>query len=97
MGGPDSPRVCRLCGTPLVGDAAERGEFCCVGCERVHEVLGQLDAGAHAAYIEAARRIGLIPAEDGSRSVGAADEQLPADPSALRSQRFRIDGLMCPS
>ena len=97
MSSADTPRVCRLCGTPLVGAAEERGEFCCVGCERVHEVLGQLDESAHATYIEAARRIGLIPATDGSRAAPAPEDRLPEDPSALRSQRFRLGGLMCPS
>ncbi|MBW2535116.1 MAG: cation-translocating P-type ATPase, partial [Deltaproteobacteria bacterium] len=91
------PRACRLCGTALVGAAGEQGEFCCAGCQRVHEVLGQLDEGARGAYLEAARRLGVVPDEGGERPSTPAAEQLPPDPAARRAERFNCSGLMCPS
>ncbi len=68
--------------------------FCCAGCERVYEVLQSLDEVQGRAYVEAARRLGLIP---GGEASAPASPQLPEDPSALRQEKYRIEGLFCPS
>ena len=52
---------CKLCQTPISGRAGAADLFCCSGCERVFDVLGRLDEGARAAYVETARRLGIIP------------------------------------
>ncbi len=84
---------CRLCGRPVAGADGRAGDvFCCDGCARVFDVLSHLDPEAGTAYLEAARRLGVIPGEP---EAGAPD--LPADPVALRDERFRMDGLACPS
>ncbi len=70
------------------------GEFCCSGCARVHEVLSGLDEHAGQAYLEAARRLGIVPGGDESP---APNEPLPPDPEAEREERFFVDGMMCPS
>jgi Cu2+-exporting ATPase len=60
----------------------------------VYDVLRGLpeDAGRH--YLEAARRLGIIPGADPR---APPDAVYPADPAAEREERFRIEGLVCPS
>lgn len=70
------------------------GEFCCSGCARVHEVLSGLDERAGQAYLEAARRLGIVPGGD---EAPAPTEALPPDPEAEREERFFVDGMVCPS
>ncbi len=88
--------ICRLCGTPLVGRAQTRGRFCCSGCERVYDVLSRLDESAKAAYLETARKLGLIPKSDVS-PVEIPNPMGCPDPAALRDERFSISGMVCPS
>ncbi len=85
---------CRLCGTPLGSRGDPEGEFCCAGCARVHTVLSGLDADAAATYFRAAQRLGVIP---GGKPAVDPSPSLPADPDAVRSQRFTLAGQSCPS
>lgn len=66
----DTPRPCRLCQTPIPRRMRE-SEFCCAGCEKVFDILGRLDDDAKPAYLETARKLGLIP--DGGASQGTPD------------------------
>jgi len=55
-----------------------------------------MDEAVGAEYLEAARRLGIIPA-DGEG--GAADKStvVPPDPDAVREQRLAVSGMSCPS
>jgi Cu2+-exporting ATPase len=88
---------CELCQTPLVTGAVVDGRFCCAGCQRVHEVLTHLDRSAHSSYLDAARRLGVIPAGADLTGDDRAEDALPEDPSAMREERFTCSGLACPS
>ncbi len=103
-----SDHRCSLCGftlpsRPVSGD--DDRLYCCAGCRRVDEVLRNLDPSAHAAYITAARRAGLIPSRDGLPGMQDLDtpshestETAPSDASgALRTDRLTIAGFECPS
>lgn len=87
--------VCRLCGTPLPKGARDDETFCCAGCAQVHQVLSNLDPTRHAVYLEAARKLGIIPAP--TASPPAVTAPLPADPAAVRDERFELTGLVCPA
>jgi len=58
-------------------------------------VLSNLDPARHAAYIEAARRLGIVPTTNATPT--SARAPLPDDPSALRDERFELTGLVCPA
>ena len=88
---------CRLCGARLRDPTARERGFCCEGCARVHEVLAQLPAERHAAYVAAARRLGLVPEADGPPARLEPTPSLPPDRAAEKEQRFRVAGLSCPS
>ncbi|MBW2277002.1 MAG: cation-translocating P-type ATPase, partial [Deltaproteobacteria bacterium] len=97
MSSTDEPRVCILCQTPIPELEGPDARFCCAGCERVHEVLTHLDDSAREAYVEAARRMGIIPAGPDDEAAVRRDETLPTDPSAVCEERFVLGGLACPS
>jgi heavy metal translocating P-type ATPase len=87
--------ACKLCGLPLRGSPDEQGAFCCRGCARVYDVLQGLDESAAAVYVEAARRMGIIP---GATTPAVEEEPpLPEDPAALKEERFQVEGMSCPS
>jgi hypothetical protein len=83
--------VCRLCGLPLRGRPDDSGAFCCLGCARVHDVLQGLDESAGGVYLEAARRLGIIPGADAAAPAG--EPPLPDDPAAIKEERFRVEGM----
>lgn len=99
---------CSLCGLtlptrPILGDTPER-RYCCAGCQRVDEVIRNLDPSAHANYIEAARRAGLIPSGDGGGTLdeeettvesGTSSESVSND--AIRTECLNVTGFECPS
>jgi Cu2+-exporting ATPase len=87
-------RTCLLCATVLPEGAGERDAFCCSGCAAVHAVIAGLDEKSGAAYLAAARGLGIVPGATPSRSLAA---DLPPDPAAEREERFRADGMSCPS
>jgi heavy metal translocating P-type ATPase len=59
-------------------------------------VLQGLDESAGEVYLEAARRMGIIPGGEGA--VPAAEEPpLPDDPDAVKEERFSVEGMSCPS
>ncbi|RJO64531.1 MAG: cation-translocating P-type ATPase [Myxococcales bacterium] len=91
--------VCTLCGAPIPSGQAVEGSFCCAGCARVHEVLANLPPDAHAAYVAAARRLGLIATAQAAReqTVETDAAASPTHPEARRETRFRFGGLACPS
>ena len=91
---------CRLCQAPLRKGAAADEAFCCAGCARVYAVIAGLDASAGAAYLAAARALGIVPKDGGSPPAPAAPQptpSLPDDVEAVREERFRADGMFCPS
>jgi len=69
-------------------------EFCCHGCARVYDVLQGLDESAGEVYLNAARRLGIIPGEE---ERAAAEPPLPEDSEAIKEERFRVEGMTCPS
>ena len=88
--------TCRLCGTPLRGLAEEVDGFCCSGCARVYEVLAGLDEEAGAKYLEAARRMGLIPESDQGPAPKPVAEEV-GESAAVKEGRFDLSGQVCPS
>lgn len=88
--------ACKLCGLSLQGRTIEQGVFCCRGCARVYDVLRGLDESAGEVYLEAARRLGIIPGGEPGRPV-EFEPPLPDDPAALKDERYRVEGMTCPS
>jgi heavy metal translocating P-type ATPase len=80
----------------LGGRPGEEGGFCCRGCARVYDVLQGLDESAGEVYLEAARRMGIIP---GGEATAAVEDEpaLPDDPDAVKERRFHVGGMSCPS
>jgi heavy metal translocating P-type ATPase len=96
--GLEDKQTCILCGTPL-GNARERsGQFCCAGCAHVYQVLKNLSGSAGKAYVEASRKLGVIP-ENVSGEAEKSEEDFPFPPSesAMRDQPIVCEGLTCPS
>ncbi len=95
----NSERPCILCRTPIPGAMGADARFCCAGCEKVYDVLGRLDAASCPAYVEAARRLGLIP--EGKSPAGSPTtpdrDDLPETVEGFRRERLEMTGLMCPS
>jgi heavy metal translocating P-type ATPase len=81
---------------PLNVRGNPEGEFCCHGCARVYDVLEGLDESAGEVYLEAARRMGIIPGGE-ERAPTDAEPPLPEDPDAIKEERFRVEGMSCPS
>jgi heavy metal translocating P-type ATPase len=91
---------CRLCASPVRQGHFASGSseaFCCAGCANVWEVLAGLPPSAAPAYLEAARRFGVIPRDGAGGSASRAAEMLPVDPEVTRDERVRVEGLLCPS
>lgn len=92
---------CRLCGLDLNEIKDPLNGFCCTGCSRVYDVLQYLDDDAGKEYVEAARRMGLIPSGpdvvDDSRRKNDGSIPLPEDPDAIKEERCSISGMDCPS
>ena len=94
MGSTGDKKLCKLCRTPIGGRAGATDTFCCAGCERVFDVLSRLDDGARAAYVESARKLGIIPGGPSAENAVSASEEPPI---ALTTDRLEVDGLVCPS
>ena len=62
----------------------------------IYDVLQGLDESAGEVYLEAARRMGIIP-DDGEQEQAAPEPPLPEDPDAVKEERFRVEGMSCPS
>ncbi len=92
----DGTGQCRLCGAPVSSGTGEDGAFCCPGCARVWQVIQGMDASAGAGYLEAARRLGIVPS-GGADPRAAPDTRVPPDPEAIREQRLAVSGMFCPS
>ncbi len=74
--------------------------FCCAGCERVYEILNQMDDAAKASYLTAARQMGLVPSDiepTADPGITQSNAALPEDRSAIRVARFHCEGMVCPS
>lgn len=96
MTSPTETNSCRLCKAPLKGAPSATGDFCCHGCARVYEVLQGLDESAGAVYLEAARKLGIIPGGPAPQRPAKTPEPV-SDPSALKEERYHAAGLFCPS
>jgi heavy metal translocating P-type ATPase len=97
----EAVRPCRLCQAPLRKGAAADEEFCCSGCARVHAVIAGLDASAGATYLAAARALGIVPQDSGAPPPAEPGADAPShlldDAESIREERFRADGMFCPS
>ena len=85
--------TCLLCKAGLADKAARTGKFCCPGCQAVYQILTARGETSHAVLQQAARRMGLRPAE-GEEATG---ESFPPDPAAMRDEQLGLGGLSCPS
>ncbi len=95
-------QYCILCRTPISprAGAGTHDRFCCAGCEKVYDVLAHLPEGAKDAYVKTASRLGLIPSGEESAPVEPERRDEAAflpDSESLRTERFQMEGLVCPS